>query len=183
MSDLEPSMDGEEIVVIGRVVPDENDLVLVSSSRHSSSIEKEGSSLLKRGDAAAATTCKEKEKEDNEEEEEEEEESVESVARKKARKVLLERRNQPSTETHAQRMRQWEEHEMLLRQRDCWRTLPFLSKNQDRFRLAQDGHDVVLQFDSGHEDTFLPDNTELWIWGRLEVRRWQWQVGNFSFVT
>ncbi len=42
---------------------------------------------------------------------------------------------------------------------ECWRTLPFLKSNQDRFRLKKDQRDIIIEVDE--EQDFLPTDKEL----------------------
>jgi hypothetical protein len=149
LRDLQPSMAGETVIAVGRIV-DEGEPVpaLPAKTEHH-----------KRPPAA-------------DQDEGLDELSAEAIARRKMKKALERAISSGGGEREeAESVRRWEEEERRRRQAECWRTLPALNRNQDRFRLAKDGRDVILEFDRAQEDTFLPDNTDLWVWGTLEVPR------------
>lgn len=151
LRDLQPSMAGETVIAVGRIV-DEGEPVpaLPAKTEHHH-----------RPPAA-----------DHDDDEGLDELSAEAIARRKMKKKALERAisSGGGEREEAESVRRWEEEERRRRQAECWRTLPALNRNQDRFRLAKDGRDVILEFDRRQEDTFLPDNTDLWVWGTLEAR-------------
>jgi hypothetical protein len=163
LRDLRPSMAGETIIVVGHVV-DESEPTTIPLSEKTLEQHRTGNTAAIREALAS-----------HEGEGAEEELSVEAIARRKAKRALEQLQadadaERPSTTVEAEKTKRWEEEERQRRQAECWRTLPYLNKNQDRFRLAKDGRDVILQFDRTQEDTFLPDNTDVWVWGTLEVQ-------------
>ncbi len=149
LRDLQPSMAGETVIAVGRIVDEGAPApALPAKTEHHH-----------RPPAA-----------DHDDDEGLDELSAEAIARRKMKKKALERAISSGGEREeAESVRRWEEEERRRRQAECWRTLPALNRNQDRFRLVKDGRDVILEFDRTQEDTFLPDNTDLWVWGTLEV--------------
>jgi hypothetical protein len=157
LTDLEPVMAGEEVIVVGRVVDESYaPSSLAPSSERTEKWQAKADGWKKEGKAG------------EEGEEDEIELSMEAIAKRKLKKA----REQAVSGDHvdeAERAKRWEEEERRRRQAECWRALPYLNKNQDRFLLAKDGRDVILQFDKTLEGTFLPDNAQVWVWGKLEV--------------
>jgi hypothetical protein len=150
-------MAGEEIIVVGRVVDE-------SYTPPSPALSGERTEKWK----AKADGWAREERAEEKEEEEEDELSMEAIAKRKIKKAREQAASGDQAD-EAERTKRWEEEERRRRQAECWRALPYLRKNQDRFLLAKDGLDVILQFDTTLEGTFLPDNALVWVWGKLEV--------------
>lgn len=161
-------MTGSEVIVIGRVVEGEPSLVshAVLMGKRPASLHADDRGVRTKNEDGGLGTG-----EPNREEEGkgEEEESMESIARRKARKTLEQAMSESTQEDETERMRRRDDEERRRRQAECWRTLPHLSRDQERFRLQEDHRDIILQINPDQEDSFLPDHTDVWAWGKLQV--------------